>query len=166
MGTRELLFDSLYQEHFEAVYGYLNLCFSKELAEDLTQQVFLQAWKSLNDYPDFAPQKGRAWIFRITINVKNDALRHKQRSVPTLPEEQAEWKSYNQSEEDMDEGILVQMAFERLSQEERELLAMKNMGFSSGEIGMLLGITASAVRSRIASAKEHFRNMLQDCGVM
>ena len=65
----------------------------------------------------------------------------------------------------MDEGILVQMAFERLSQEERELLAMKNMGFSSGEIGMLLGITASAVRSRIAAAKEHFRNMLQDCGV-
>lgn len=60
----------------------------------------------------------------------------------------------------MDEGILVlvQMAFEQLSQEERELLSMKNMGFSSGEIGMLLGITAAA--------KEHFRNMLQDCGVM
>ena len=57
MGTRELLFDSLYQEHFEAAYGYMNLCFSKELAEDLTQQVFLQAWKSLNDYPDFAPKR-------------------------------------------------------------------------------------------------------------
>ena len=74
----------------------------------------LQVWKSIYNYPGFFPESRRAWIFRIAVNVKNDALRLKQRSVPTVPEEQAVWQKMNQNEEDTDMRILVRIAFGQL----------------------------------------------------
>ena len=41
-------FESLYRDYYQKVYAFLNrMCADGDLAEDLTQETFLQAYKSL-----------------------------------------------------------------------------------------------------------------------
>ena len=44
-------FENLYREYYQKVYGFLyRLCADATLAEDLTQETFLQAYKSLHKF--------------------------------------------------------------------------------------------------------------------
>ena len=44
-------FESLYQEYYQKVYAFLyRLCADANLAEDLTQETFLQAYKSFHKF--------------------------------------------------------------------------------------------------------------------
>lgn len=44
-------FENLYREYYQKVYGFLyRLCVDATLAEDLTQETFLQAYKSLHKF--------------------------------------------------------------------------------------------------------------------
>ena len=45
------LFESLYREYYQKVYAFLyRLCADADLAEDLTQETFLQAYKSFHKF--------------------------------------------------------------------------------------------------------------------
>ena len=45
------VFESLYREYYQKVYGFLyRLCADAELAEDLTQETFLQAYRSFHKF--------------------------------------------------------------------------------------------------------------------
>ena len=52
-----------------------------------------------------------------------------------------------------------------LAPTDREVLTLKQLGFSSEETGELLGISASAARSRLQKAKAHFQAALSERGV-
>jgi RNA polymerase sigma-70 factor (ECF subfamily) len=61
-------------------------------AEDATQETFLRAWNSRDTFGG-APggeHNLRAWLYRIATNVCLDALRRRQRRVPTLERSYAE----------------------------------------------------------------------------
>lgn len=68
------------------------------------------------------------------------------------------------TETDFDSAINMQKAFNKLSKEDRELLAMAEH-LTSREIGSVLGISASATRSRISKAKERLRNNLSELDI-
>ncbi|MDQ2741793.1 MAG: sigma-70 family RNA polymerase sigma factor [Chloroflexota bacterium] len=81
-------FGSLYERYRHRVYAYLRARVSNEQdAADLTQQVFLRAFRGLPRYrgdgSGFA-----AWLFRIAHNAAADLLRARRHSVPwdSLPE--------------------------------------------------------------------------------
>ncbi|WP_458408266.1 RNA polymerase sigma factor [Anaerotignum sp.] len=45
------IFESLYREYYQKVYAFLyRLCADRDLAEDLTQETFLQAYKSFHKF--------------------------------------------------------------------------------------------------------------------
>ena len=45
------IFESLYREYYQKVYGFLyRLCADADLAEDLTQETFLQAYRSFHKF--------------------------------------------------------------------------------------------------------------------
>ncbi len=62
--------------------------------------------------------------------------------------------------------ISIKGALDMLPMEDKELLLLKNYGLSSGEIGKMLNIPASTVRSRLVTARKHFKQALYDCGVV
>ena len=77
-------FTQLYEAYFDKIYRYITLKIgNKTEAEDMTQQVFLNAIKSISSFR----WKGvpfSAWLFRIAHNQVVDYLRRKARRV-TVP---------------------------------------------------------------------------------
>ena len=58
----------------------------------------------------------------------------------------------------------VRASLFRMDTREKDLILLKYMGFHSGEIGELLRLSASAVRSRSARARDHFEKFLREAG--
>lgn len=85
-GDREAFAD-LYQRYLPMIYAYVRArVFDDHDAEDLTEQVFLRAYQSLDRY------RGRGWpysafLYRVARNLLVDHIR---RSRSTLPVEAAE----------------------------------------------------------------------------
>jgi RNA polymerase sigma-70 factor (ECF subfamily) len=72
-------FSQLYEQYFDKIYRYLILRIGNQMeAEDLTQQVFLKALKSINAFQ----WKGipfSAWLYRIAHNLAVECLRKRMR---------------------------------------------------------------------------------------
>ena len=58
------------QEILQLVYSYVN---NKEVAEDLTQDIFVKCYKSLHTYK--GKSKLKTWLWRIAINHCKDYLK-------------------------------------------------------------------------------------------
>ena len=73
-------FAQLYDRHIDAIYRYVLLRVPvDELAEDLTEDVFLKAWQALPRFKQDKPL--RHWLYRIAHNRIVDEQRRK----PLLP---------------------------------------------------------------------------------
>lgn len=77
-------FGQLYEEHFDKIYRYITLKIGNKVeAEDMTQQVFLKALRSISGYK-WRNIPFSAWLFRIAHNQVVDYLRKKSKRV-TMP---------------------------------------------------------------------------------
>jgi RNA polymerase sigma-70 factor (ECF subfamily) len=74
-------FGLLYDHYQPMIYRFVYLKTSRrEDAEDLTHQVFLQAWQSIRTYKDFG-HPFSSWLYRIARNEVIDHYRTKKPSV-------------------------------------------------------------------------------------
>src|SRR5205809_5998493 len=106
-------------EHYTAVYRFL-LCRTgrPEAAADLTQETFVQAWRSLNTYD--AGQPLRPWLLRIAYREFLQALRRERpltslELLAELPEAHAA---------DLTEAVELREVIDRLPIEEREVVVL------------------------------------------
>ena len=162
---KRAIFQSVFSQYYTPIFRYFGACFNRQIAEDLTQGVFASLWKQMqkNDFTE--PDNWRAWLFRSAVNRKNDHLRQKQLQGTSVELfEETDRVGADEGEEN-DLRLSVQAAMRALNDTDREILALKQLGFSSEESGELLGISASAARSRLAKAKERFKEKLTERGV-
>ncbi len=158
----EELFESLYEEYARKIYGYYYMCFSnRETAEDLTQTVFMKVYRHLKRNRFFMPDSWKAWIFRIAVNVKNDHLREMQRLVECEDIESLQLADTLHNPENAVDSISVNSALEKLSRSDRDIIRMKNEGYTSEEIGRYMGVCDSTARSRAQTAKNNFIGALK-----
>lgn len=69
-------FGQLYKEHVTAVYRYVYFRVRNvKDAEDITEQVFLNAWQALGNYQIRADKPILAWLYRIAANIIVDNTR-------------------------------------------------------------------------------------------
>lgn len=156
----QILFDELWSRYNRKIYTYFRRQFDDHTAEDLTQQTYLNAWRYISAYPNSYIKQNKAWLFTVARNVKNDHLRYVQIHRMNFNYESL-FEADIAIECNIDESVALHKAFLSLNTEERQLLAMAEH-LTSKEIGSVLGISASAVRSRIQSAKQHLKNHLSD----
>lgn len=150
-------FDIIYNELFPDVFSYFNVCFGPQIAEDLSQEIFLKVWETVNS--ENKPSNWRAWTFRCAVNLKNDFFRRK------YSDQKNEVITAEAVHNDDLQSIQIGQAFQRLTLEDRELLYLKSGGFDSEMIGEFFGISASAVRTRLQKAKQRFQNALETEGI-
>ena len=159
----QILFDELWSRYNRKIFAYFRRQFDEHTAEDLTQQTYLNAWRYISAYPNSYIKQNKAWLFAIAKNVRNDHLRFVQLHSMNFRYENL-YETDITVECNIDESLAIQKAFSMLTEEERQLLSMAEH-LTSREIGSVLGISASAVRTRIQKAKQHLKEAAAEYGI-
>ncbi|GGU83850.1 RNA polymerase sigma factor [Streptomyces litmocidini] len=136
-------------------------------AEDVTQQVFLSAWRSRERYrPDRGALGG--WIVGITRHVVFDAISARTRrlrieqSVVRTRHDDVEHHHADESENAVDR-ILVQHGMAELSPVQRQLLALAVYGdLTHAQIAERTGLPLGTVKSHIRRGLLALRRILQE----
>ena len=152
---------ALYARFGRSVYTLgLRLLGTTEAAEELTQDVFLAAWRK---GARFDPSRGRlsTWLMAIAHNMAVDRLRHERGAArPNLVLVEEVPESSGRPEEDvvMDRDR-ARRALDRLSPAERRLLSQAYFfGWTAREIAEADGIPLGTVKTRLRTAIIKLRN--------
>ena len=156
-------FAQLYENHFDKIYRYVALRIgNKTEAEDMTQQVFLNALRSISSFR----WKGvpfSTWLFRIAHNLVVDYLRKgKKRATVLLDESLVSSDSNLQlaAEHRLDVEQLVS-ATKRLTAAQREVISLRFAGeLSVAEVAKVMGKSQGAVKALQHSAVVALRKAL------
>ena len=148
-------FAQLYEEHFDKIYRYLALRIGNEMeAEDMTQQVFLNALQSISSFR----WKGvpfSAWLYRIAHNQAVDHLRkNKKRSSVPLDESLVSSgdSPHSAAERKMDIEQLLAAA-RRLTEAQREVISLRfTSELSIAQVAGIMGKSEGAVKALQHSA--------------
>ncbi len=142
--------ETFYREHAPAVYAFLvSLCRDRTWAEDLMQETFVKATRSLAGYRG---GNARSWLFAVARTVFLDDLR-KRRPVPV-----AETQELPVSDPDVAEADAIQRALATLPDRQRlALILCDQAGLSYAEVAETLCCTPAAVKVLIHRARTNFR---------
>jgi RNA polymerase sigma-70 factor (ECF subfamily) len=160
-------FEAIYNRYERRIYAFVyRLMGNAEDAYDLTQETFVKAYSALpRTQPDLNLS---AWLHRIASNACMDVLRRR-KLIRWLPWETFDTNpameptatddpvgEYNQVETSGE----VQVVLDKLSSKHRMALILKEFqGMSGDEIGQVMGLTRSAVKSLMFRAREEFRQV-------
>ena len=148
------------------VYRFaLRLCRDAHVAEDLTQDTFLRAWRQQQRLRDAGAL--RVWLFRITVNLWQDRLRRGRLPVSMagqLPDEFLGSAALPDHEPSAREDLAKALAaLDALPPRQREVLHMSACEqMTTPEIAEVLGISAEAVKSNLSLARKAMRQQLSD----
>jgi RNA polymerase sigma-70 factor (ECF subfamily) len=145
-------FATLYDKYVGRIYGYAYyLVHNQKDAEDITQEVFIRAWKAIDRYKDIgAPFV--AWLTAIAHNLAVNHSRYQARKKHIfLGETEVPSTAVETNPEAMAEANLnksyVRKAILKLKGEKQKVIIMRCMeGFSYREIGHLLNKSEGSVR--------------------
>ncbi|MCB1866200.1 MAG: sigma-70 family RNA polymerase sigma factor [Chromatiales bacterium] len=133
------------------------LCRDRELAEDLTQETFLRAWRALDTLDD--DKAAKAWL--ITI-LRREYARQFERLRPVLTEiDEQVLPAANSDYDTSTEAFVLRRALARLDEDYRLPLLLQVIGgFTCAEIATQLGLSESAAVTRVFRAKRKLREAL------
>ena len=142
-------FGLLYDQHLPPIYRFILLkTGSKVTAEDLTHQVFLNAWQNIENYQSQGFPFS-SWLYRIASNAVIDYYRtdKKHFNLEAIEEPAAS----NNLEEKIDQRFemnLVRTAIKELPDEQQTIIIMKFVeDLTNKEIAAALGKSEGAVKT-------------------
>jgi RNA polymerase sigma-70 factor (ECF subfamily) len=132
------------------VFNYLlRLVSNREDALDLSQEVFLKAYRNLPKLDD--PARFAGWLFRIAHNEAFSLLRRKRPEGELGPELHTAGAAGSLLP--MELSLAVESALKRLNGDQREVVLLKvYQGFKFDEISEILECPVSTVKSRLYTA--------------
>jgi len=157
-------FTQLYEAYFDKIYRYIAIRIGNEMeAEDMTQQVFLKALRSIPSFRwrGISPS---AWLFRIAHNQVVDYLRKKTKRVTVpidkLPPSVSDDNPQLIAEQRQDTEQLA-LASQQLTQAQREVISLRFAAeLSVAEVSKVMGRSQGAVKALQHSAIVALRKVL------
>lgn len=159
-----LPFEVLYERYHPRIYRYLRAHLrNDEDAADLTQQVFFQIWMKIGTYQ---PERGSltTWVFHIAHHRLVDSYRAARSAIAWEPLIELTLSQYDPEEMVIAAELLtwVQSLLDALSEEERELLALRFAArLSLAEIAAVIGKSEEATRKQLARLLQRLRRRYQ-----
>ena len=152
-------FEQVYRENADIVYRYLfSLGADADTAEDLTQETFCQALKSLDTFRgDCSPQ---TWLCAIAKRLWYKELERRKRFAPLTEDAPAPDCPVRETEE-REQRLALYRAMQRLDADTREVMHLRLSGdFSFREIGEILGRSEVWARVRFYRGKGELTKLL------
>jgi RNA polymerase sigma-70 factor (ECF subfamily) len=162
-------FNALVEMHQDAVYGLcLRMLASSQAAEDVTQDVFLSAYRRIDS---FRGGVFRAWLLRIAANACTDELRRRKRRPQVSLDDGGEDGSplalvdeSESPEESLLRGELsryIQAGLMALPTDQRAVVVLCDVqGLSYEEISEVLNVSLGTVKSRLSRGRCRLRELL------
>jgi RNA polymerase sigma factor (sigma-70 family) len=157
--------EAAYQRYGALVHGYCGRAAGREVADELTQDVFLAAWRSAGRYD---PSKGSlgGWLMGIARFKAIDALRRRERATAGLERiaAVAERPAADGGMDSLAERLLVADSLRRLRPEVREVVELAFHSDLTHEqiaerTGRPLGTVKSQIRRSLASLRRHMEGI-------
>lgn len=155
-------FESLVRRHRTRVYRIaLRIVGDPHDAQDVTQDVFIQAWAGLAGF--LGGSAFTTWLYRITVN---RALNHRQRRRESDPlPEQGPPASSSPADEVIarERAIATTRAIAALPADQRAVFVLHQMeGLSYSEVAAILRLSEATVRGRLARARRTLADELRE----
>ncbi len=160
-------FNQLVEQYQQQVYNIaLRMLGNPQDAEDITQDIFVQAWKALRS---FRGNNFRAWLFRIASNSCTDVIRSKRgKKTDSLDAVFPEYNPIPSSTESPEDHALKEEVSELiarqllyLSEEQRLMITLADLqGLSYEEIARITGTSLGTVKSRLNRGRSNLRDLL------
>jgi len=168
-------FRVLYQRYHQKVRATLYKLCGGELLDDLQQEVFLKAWKSLPQLRN--PQYFSTWLYRICWNVACDQGSRRKREEKRNQARISQVKQsleYNlaKSSDNHQELLkihyqeLVARGLQHLSLDHRGVIVLHDLeDLPQQAIAEILSIPVGTVKSRLFQARKNLRQFLEKEGI-
>lgn len=165
-------FESLVRRHQTRLVGYLRgLTHAEADAEDLAQEAFLRAYRSLKGFR--GSSSFRTWLYQIATNVFRNWMEKRRNQAPVNA------GSIDQPAPGMDEAVeppgemdpehrhvqrdSLDRALAALADDQREAVLLRDVeGFEYREIAEQLGIPLGTVESRIFRGRRRLKELLKN----
>ncbi|HBA60312.1 MAG TPA: RNA polymerase subunit sigma-24 [Elusimicrobia bacterium] len=158
-------FEELYDKYFSRIYNYiLYRVSSPDMADDIVSRVFE---KILDKYDDFDPAKAdiQIWLFTIARNTLMDHYRRQKIrgnfSTSGMEDLLQSPDSVEKTVEIKDLGDRVLKAMEKLSEKERDIIALKFTGeMTNRAIAQSTGLSESNIGVILFRAMKNLKGLL------
>lgn len=158
----ESLLREVYDRYGALVHGICRRTLPAEDADEVTQQVFLDAWQSRSRYD---PAKGSlaGWLVGITrfkvVDRTRARVRHERVRVGAVPERPAAVSDVDR----VADRLLVQDALDSLPERQRRVVELAFFGgCTHAEVATSLGLPLGTVKSHIRRGLGTLRRHLED----
>lgn len=159
----------LHHAHYADLYRFFQRRGAQDLADDLTSEVFIIAWKKL----PHSLENPRPWLFGVAKKVLSNARRkharmqsldvpiagpndHPSQTTPPVP-------GLSSHSAEIAIRVDLQRAWNKLGYRDQEILALTGWeGLSSEEAAAVLNISRSGAAMRLLRARKHLRSLLEN----
>lgn len=159
MNNKQQTFENLVHAYSAELYRFAFWqCKNKDLTEDLLQECFARAWKSLHKLKD--ETAARAWLYTI---LRREIARHfgRNKADAILIDEQNIDLLSVQYDCTVSDDINLRQALDKLPDDYREALMLQVLGgYSCEEIAKISGTKSGTIMTRVFRARQKLRQLL------
>ncbi|MFC1911793.1 sigma-70 family RNA polymerase sigma factor [Chloroflexota bacterium] len=159
----QMALTQLYEENFDKIYRYIVLKIGEKTeAEDMTQQVFLKAFKNISSYK-YQGLPFSSWLYRIAHNQIVDYFRKKSKRA-TVPLDESLTAGNSDPRQEVERSLEVEdlaRATRKLTKSQQEVISLRFAGeFSIAQVARVMGKSEGAIKALQHSAIVSLRKVL------
>ncbi len=152
-------FERLYRENVARIHSLARRMAGSDVADDLTQEVFLRAWRKLDTFRGDASFS--TWLHRLAINlILSRRERIRKRQQRRVPGEEV-LKTMSAPRRTPGLAVDFEAAVEHLPDGARQVFVLYDVeGYTHLEVGEMLGISEGTSKSQLHRARMILRKHL------
>ena len=160
-------FSYLVDRHKDKAFNLaFRICGNREEAEEIAQDAFLKAYRSLKYFK--MKSSFATWLYRIVYNTAISLVRSRKKgllSIEEFPAEAVDFLGFNKTEDEAANDYrnsLVNFALQKISEEERGLLTLYYYNdLNTEEISKITGINKSNIKVRLFRARQKMAGIIR-----
>lgn len=167
--AEQATFVEIYEAHADRIYAFLLLRVPASVAEDLTAEVFLQAWRQRRRVAIDAELGWLPWLYGVARNLARAQARIDVRSVPVEVDDTARWgvdPDFSQSVADRivtsERARAALEAVATLAEPERTIVELCYLAdLTPNQVAIAMDMKPATVRSHLFRARKRLAQHLQ-----
>jgi RNA polymerase sigma-70 factor (ECF subfamily) len=151
--------ERIYRQYQQPAFTVaVRVCRCRELAQEVTQEAFITAFRRIRQFRGDSPFWG--WLRRVVVNHAISALRKLPKAELVEFEDYRSWDSGEQ--EQIGKAMDLESALQQLGDEDRAIVWLHDVeGYRHQEIAQLFGKTESFSKTRLARARARLRALIE-----